>query len=96
MSPPARSPVTEGCVVDGLRPAQSALDLARRPGRVTVAEDIGTLEGRRLVQSRGCHGGQGWPIARSTPATDLLCWRTTHRRRLPELRAARPEPDDPR
>ncbi|HEY9024875.1 MAG TPA: EAL domain-containing response regulator [Burkholderiaceae bacterium] len=75
---------------------QSALDLARQLGLVTVAEGIETLEDWRLVQACGCNVGQGWLIARPMAARDFLPWLKTHQRRLPELRPVRPEPDAPR
>jgi EAL domain-containing protein (putative c-di-GMP-specific phosphodiesterase class I)/AmiR/NasT family two-component response regulator len=70
---------------------QSALDLARQLGLVTVAEGIETLEDWRLVQSCGCNIGQGFLIARPMPTQDFLPWLKTHQRRLHELRPVRPE-----
>jgi EAL domain-containing protein (putative c-di-GMP-specific phosphodiesterase class I)/FixJ family two-component response regulator len=75
---------------------QSALDLARSLGLVTVAEGIETLEDWRLVQSCGCNVGQGFLIARPMPAHDFLPWLKTHQRRLPELRLAQRQTDVPR
>jgi EAL domain-containing protein (putative c-di-GMP-specific phosphodiesterase class I) len=75
---------------------QSALDLARQLGLVTVAEGIETLEDWRLVQSCGCAVGQGYLIARPMPAADFLPWLKTHQRRLHELRPARSESSEPR
>jgi EAL domain-containing protein (putative c-di-GMP-specific phosphodiesterase class I) len=68
---------------------QSAVDLARQLGLVTVAEGIETLEDWRLVQQCGCHIGQGWLIARAMPVGELLPWIRNHQRRLPGLRPQR-------
>lgn len=70
---------------------QSALDMARQLGLVTVAEGIESLEDWRLVQSFGCNVGQGFLIARPMPAQDFLPWLRSHQRRLHELRPARLE-----
>jgi EAL domain-containing protein (putative c-di-GMP-specific phosphodiesterase class I) len=66
---------------------QSALDMARQLGLVTVAEGIETLEDWRLVQACGCNVGQGYLIARPMPAEELPQWLKSHQARLPELRA---------
>lgn len=65
---------------------QSALDMARQLGLVTVAEGIETMEDWKLLQECGCSVGQGYLIARPMPAADLPGWLKTHQRRLPELR----------
>jgi len=69
---------------------QSALDMSRQLGLVTVAEGIETMEDWRLVQACGCSIGQGYLIARPMPADDLPHWLRSHQARLPELRAERP------
>ena len=66
---------------------QSALDMARQLGLVTVAEGIETLEDWKLVQACGCNVGQGYLIARPMPAEELPQWLKSHQARLPELRA---------
>jgi len=66
---------------------QSALDMARQLGLVTVAEGIETLEDWRLVQACGCSVGQGFLIARPMPGADLPAWLKTHQARLAQLRA---------
>jgi EAL domain-containing protein (putative c-di-GMP-specific phosphodiesterase class I)/ActR/RegA family two-component response regulator len=66
---------------------QTALDLARQLGLVTVAEGIETIEDWKLVQACGCNVGQGYLIARPMPATDLPQWLKSHQARLPQLRA---------
>jgi EAL domain-containing protein (putative c-di-GMP-specific phosphodiesterase class I) len=65
---------------------QSALDMARQLGLVTVAEGIETLEDWKLVQACGCNVGQGYLIARPMPAEELPQWLKSHQARLPELR----------
>jgi EAL domain-containing protein (putative c-di-GMP-specific phosphodiesterase class I)/FixJ family two-component response regulator len=67
---------------------QSALDMARQLGLVTVAEGIETMEDWRLVQACGCDIGQGYLMARPMPAGDLPQWLKSHQARLQELRAA--------
>jgi EAL domain-containing protein (putative c-di-GMP-specific phosphodiesterase class I) len=66
---------------------QSALDMSRQLGLVTVAEGIETLEDWKLVQACGCNVGQGYLIARPMPAEELPQWLRRHQARLPELRA---------
>jgi EAL domain-containing protein (putative c-di-GMP-specific phosphodiesterase class I)/DNA-binding NarL/FixJ family response regulator len=66
---------------------QSALEMSRRLGLVTVAEGIETMEDWKLVQSYGCSIGQGYLIARPMPADELPRWLRQHQARLPELRA---------
>jgi EAL domain-containing protein (putative c-di-GMP-specific phosphodiesterase class I)/FixJ family two-component response regulator len=67
---------------------QSALDMARRLGLVTVAEGIETAEDWRLLQQFGCSVGQGWLIGKAMPAPDLLPWLRSHEPRLAELRSS--------
>jgi EAL domain-containing protein (putative c-di-GMP-specific phosphodiesterase class I)/AmiR/NasT family two-component response regulator len=90
-----RSFVRDASRRDNLRVIlQSALDLARQLGLVSVAEGIETLEDWRLVQACGCNVGQGFLIARPMPALEFLPWLKTHQRRLPELRPTRAEQPD--
>jgi EAL domain-containing protein (putative c-di-GMP-specific phosphodiesterase class I)/DNA-binding NarL/FixJ family response regulator len=69
---------------------ESALEMSRRLGLVTVAEGIETMEDWRLVQSHGCSIGQGYLIARPMPADDMPAWLRQHQARLPDLRADPP------
>jgi EAL domain-containing protein (putative c-di-GMP-specific phosphodiesterase class I)/DNA-binding NarL/FixJ family response regulator len=69
---------------------QSALEMARQLGLVTVAEGIETLEDWRLLQQSGCVIGQGYLISRPLPAEEILPWLKGHQARLPLLRSARP------
>jgi EAL domain-containing protein (putative c-di-GMP-specific phosphodiesterase class I) len=66
---------------------QSALDMARQLGLVTVAEGIESLEDWRLLQECGCGIGQGYLIAKPMPAPDLLPWLKRHQRVMHTLRA---------
>jgi len=66
---------------------QSALDMSRKLGLVTVAEGIETLEDWKLVQACGCNVGQGYLIARPMPADEFPQWLKSHQARLPQLRA---------
>ncbi|HEX7689067.1 MAG TPA: EAL domain-containing response regulator [Burkholderiaceae bacterium] len=85
-----RSFVHDACRRENLRVIlQSAVDMARQLGLVTVAEGIETMEDWRLVQQCGCHIGQGWLIARAMPPADLLPWIKNHQRSLPGLRPQR-------
>lgn len=70
---------------------QSALDMARQLGLVTVAEGIETVEDWQLVQDGGCSVGQGYFIAKPMPAHEVPVWIRKHQNRLPELRAGRPK-----
>ncbi|HSI47473.1 MAG TPA: EAL domain-containing response regulator [Ideonella sp.] len=78
---------------------QSALELARQLGLVTVAEGVETLEDWRLLQQGGCNMGQGYLIAKPMPASEMLQWIKRHQPRLRELRhesaAANPSPELP-
>ena len=53
---------------------QSALDMSRQLGLVTVAEGIETLADWQLVRDSGCGVGQGFLIARAMPAQDVPGW----------------------
>jgi len=66
---------------------QSALDMSRQLGLITVAEGIETMEDWRLLQACGCDVGQGYLIARPMPAEELQQWLKSHQARLPQLRA---------
>ena len=65
---------------------QSALDMARQLGLVTVAEGVETLEDWRLLQECGCSVGQGYLIAKPMPASEIQQWLKRHQGRLHELR----------
>ena len=67
---------------------QSALDMSRRLGLVTVAEGIETIEDWLLLQQFGCTVGQGWLIGKPMPADELLPWLKTQQPRLAGLRAS--------
>jgi EAL domain-containing protein (putative c-di-GMP-specific phosphodiesterase class I)/ActR/RegA family two-component response regulator len=69
---------------------QSALDMARQLGLVTVAEGIETIEDWLLLQSFDCCVGQGYLIARPMPAQALPAWLHAHRERLCSLRLPQP------
>lgn len=66
---------------------ESALDMARRLGLVSVAEGIETLEDWRMLQEFGCTVGQGYLIGRPMPAGDFPGWMKKHQAELPRLRA---------
>jgi EAL domain-containing protein (putative c-di-GMP-specific phosphodiesterase class I)/AmiR/NasT family two-component response regulator len=68
---------------------QSALDMSRQLGLVTVAEGIETLPDWRLVQDFGCGIGQGFLIAPALPADDLPEWIRLNELRLLDLGSAR-------
>jgi len=67
---------------------QSALDMARRLGLVTVAEGVETIEDWQLLQQFGCSVGQGWLIGKPMPADALLPWLEAEQPRLSALRAS--------
>ena len=64
---------------------QSALDMSRQLGLVTVAEGIETLPDWQLVRDSGCGVGQGFLISRAMPAEELPAWVRSHEARLLEL-----------
>lgn len=64
---------------------QSALDMSRQLGLVTVAEGIETLPDWQLVRDSGCGVGQGFLISRAMPADELPAWIESHESRLLEL-----------
>jgi EAL domain-containing protein (putative c-di-GMP-specific phosphodiesterase class I) len=64
---------------------QSALDMSRQLGLVTVAEGIETLPDWQLVRDSGCGVGQGFLISRAMPAGELPAWIAAHEGRLLEL-----------
>jgi EAL domain-containing protein (putative c-di-GMP-specific phosphodiesterase class I)/AmiR/NasT family two-component response regulator len=65
---------------------ESALEMARRLGMVTVAEGVEMIEDWRLLQDGGCSIGQGYLIAKPMPASEMLQWIKRHQPRLRELR----------
>ena len=64
---------------------QSALDMSRQLGLVTVAEGIETLPDWQLVRDSGCGVGQGFLISRAMPADELPRWIAAHQGRVREL-----------
>ena len=64
---------------------QSALDMSRRLGLVTVAEGIEATQDWQLVRDFGCGVGQGFLVARAMPADELPEWVDRHGSRLLEL-----------
>jgi EAL domain-containing protein (putative c-di-GMP-specific phosphodiesterase class I) len=64
---------------------QSALDMSRQLGLVTVAEGIETMEDWRLVRDSGCGVGQGFLIAPAMPGAELVGWMQAHEPRLLDL-----------
>ena len=67
---------------------QSALDMSRQLGLVTVAEGIETLADWQLVRDCGCSVGQGFLIAPAMPGDQLPAWVDQHGPRLRELGSA--------
>jgi EAL domain-containing protein (putative c-di-GMP-specific phosphodiesterase class I)/FixJ family two-component response regulator len=67
---------------------QSALDMSRQLGLVTVAEGIETLDDWQLVRDSGCSVGQGFLISPAMPADELLDWADWHEARLLRLGSA--------
>ena len=67
---------------------QSALEMSRQLGLVTVAEGIEALEDWQLVRDSGCGVGQGFLVSRAMPGDQLLDWIRAHEARLRELGAA--------
>ena len=64
---------------------QSALDMSRQLGLVTVAEGIETLPDWQLVRDSGCGVGQGFLISRAMPADELPAWIAAHEGRVRAL-----------
>ena len=67
---------------------QSALDMSRQLGLVTVAEGIETLADWQLLRDFGCGVGQGFLIAPAMPAEELPDWIGRHEARLLALGSA--------
>jgi len=67
---------------------QSALDMSRQLGLVTVAEGIETPEDWRLVRDSGCGVGQGFLISPAMPGEELPAWVERHAPRLRGLGAS--------
>jgi len=67
---------------------QSALDMSRQLGLVTVAEGIETLEDWQLVRDSGCGVGQGFLVAPAMPAEQLPEWIDRNEPRLLQLGTA--------
>lgn len=67
---------------------QSALDMSRQLGLVTVAEGIETLADWQLVRDSGCGVGQGFLIAPAMPADALPGWVDLHEPRMQALGSA--------
>jgi EAL domain-containing protein (putative c-di-GMP-specific phosphodiesterase class I)/ActR/RegA family two-component response regulator len=64
---------------------QSALDMSRQLGLVTVAEGIETLADWQLVRDSGCGVGQGFLVAPAMPADLVAGWINRHEPRLLQL-----------
>ena len=64
---------------------QSALDMSRQLGLVTVAEGIETLADWQLVRDSGCGVGQGFLVAAAMPADRVPAWARDNEPRLLEL-----------
>jgi EAL domain-containing protein (putative c-di-GMP-specific phosphodiesterase class I)/DNA-binding NarL/FixJ family response regulator len=67
---------------------QSALDMARQLGLVTVAEGIETLADWQLVRDSGCGVGQGFLVSPALAADELPDWIRAHETRLRALGTA--------
>ena len=67
---------------------QSALDMSRQLGLVTVAEGIETLPDWQLVRDSGCGVGQGFLVSPAMPAERLPEWIEQHAVRLLALGSA--------
>lgn len=67
---------------------QSALDMSRQLGLVTVAEGIETLADWQLVRDSGCGVGQGFLVAPAMPADLVPDWINRHEPRLLQLGVA--------
>ena len=68
---------------------QSALDMSRQLGLVTVAEGIETLADWQLVRDSGCGVGQGFLVSPAMPADQVPGWINRHEPRLLQLGCAR-------
>ena len=64
---------------------QSALDMSRQLGLVTVAEGIESLADWQLVRDSGCGVGQGFLVAPAMRADEVPAWVRTHEPRLLDL-----------
>ncbi len=53
---------------------QAIIDLANAIGIPTIAEGVETEHQQRLLASMGCHGAQGWHLARPMPADQATQW----------------------
>lgn len=53
---------------------QSAIDMGRRLGLVTVAEGVETFEELQILRSMGCDEIQGFFFSKAMPACDVLPW----------------------
>ena len=58
---------------------QSIIALARALGLRTVAEGVETPEQRDLLCAQGCHGMQGYLLARPMPAAEFADWLRSYR-----------------
>ena len=68
---------------------QSALDMSRQLGLVTVAEGIETLADWQLVRDSGCGVGQGFLVSPAMAGDVLPAWMRRNEARLRELGSAR-------
>jgi len=71
---------------------QSALDMSRQLGLVTVAEGIETLADWQLVRDSGCGVGQGFLVAPAMPAALVPEWVRQHEPRLLDLGISASQP----
>lgn len=54
------------------RLAKLIIELAKALGLDVTAEGVETIEQRQILLRMGCHRGQGWLFAKTTPLADLL------------------------
>ncbi|HVK53944.1 MAG TPA: EAL domain-containing response regulator, partial [Burkholderiales bacterium] len=67
---------------------QSAIDMGRRLGLITVAEGVETVHELKLLKVLGCAQAQGFSIAHPMVRGDLLPWLDHHRERLAKMCAS--------
>lgn len=64
---------------------ESNIEMAKKLGMKTVGEGVETAEDWFLLKQLGCSIGQGYLIAKSMPANDLLIWAADWDRRYKEM-----------
>lgn len=64
---------------------ESAIDMGRRLGLITVAEGVETIEDLNLLKQLGCNQVQGFLFSKPIPVGDIVPWLEEHTKRIEKM-----------